>query len=105
MHWVGYDDTKVEAYHYVAHSSKETDGFRGSKYIQSYSYPAFKELVKDCSRHKYAVFGTPCQIYAIRRFLEKKEDCLILASSSICFAMGVRRSICGENIRMKLKGK
>ena len=81
MHWVGYDDTKVEAYHYVAHSSKETDGFRGSKYIQSYSYPAFKELVKDCSRHKYAVFGTPCQIYAIRRFLEKRglsDSCILI---------------------------
>lgn len=78
---VGYDDTKVEAYHYVAHSSKETDGFRGSKYIQSYSYPAFKELVKDCSRHKYAVFGTPCQIYAVRRFLEKRglsDSCILI---------------------------
>lgn len=78
---VGYDDTRVEAYHYVAHTAKETDGFRGSKYIQSYSYPAFKELVKDCSKHKYAVFGTPCQIYAVRRFLEKRkqsDSCILI---------------------------
>lgn len=78
---VGYDDSKVEAYHYVAHTVKETDGFRGSKYIQSYSYPAFKELVKDCSKHKYAVFGTPCQIYAVRRFLEKRklsDSCILI---------------------------
>ena len=70
---VGYDDSNASAYHYIARTAEETDGFRGSKYIQSYSYPAFKELVSNCQHQRYAVFGTPCQIYAICRFLEERR--------------------------------
>lgn len=70
---VGYDDKTVRAYHYIAESSEDTDGFRGSKYIQSYALPAFKELVNGCRNQRYAIFGTPCQIYAVHRFLEKKN--------------------------------
>lgn len=70
---VGYDDTKVQAYHYLARTEKEIEGYRGSKYIQSYTFLAFKEFVKSCHHKQYAVFGTPCQIYAIHRFLEQKK--------------------------------
>lgn len=71
---VGYDNKTARAYHYIARTSDETDGFRGSKYIQSYSFPAFKELVNEYHNQRYAVFGTPCQIYAVHRFLEKKNQ-------------------------------
>ena len=70
---VGYDDTKARAYHYAANTAEETDGFRGSKYIQSYSLQAFQELVKNCRQKRYAVFGTPCQVYAIHRILEQRK--------------------------------
>lgn len=70
---VGYDDGKAIAYDYCAHTKEETDGFRGSKYIQSYTLPAFKELVNKCRTEKFAVFGTPCHIYAVNRFLEMRN--------------------------------
>lgn len=70
---VGYDNEKGRAFHYVAHTPEETTGFRGSKYIQAYSFPAFRELVDNCNRLPYAVFGTPCQIYAIHRYLNCRK--------------------------------
>lgn len=78
---VGYDDEKARAYHYSAHSAEETDGFRGSKYIQSYAFPAFKQLVEQSRQEKFAVFGTPCQIYAAHRFLERRnlrDRCILI---------------------------
>lgn len=78
---VGYDDAEARAYHYVAATPVETDGFRGSKYIQSYSFPAFREMVRSCRDERFAVFGTPCQIYAVSRFLERRglrDRCLLI---------------------------
>lgn len=63
-----YDNERNIAKGITAATSDETDAFRGSKYIQSYSEEAFKELVSQCKTKKIAVFGTPCQIYAIHKF-------------------------------------
>lgn len=68
---VVYNHEKNVAEATVASSSEDTDRFRGSKYIQSYSVDAFRNLVKECRNEKYAVFGLPCQIYAVSRLLEK----------------------------------
>ena len=57
----------------IASTIKETEAFRGSKYIQSYSYDAFSEFVKTCGNEKYAIFGLPCHIYAINKYLEKRQ--------------------------------
>lgn len=70
---VGYDDAGMKAMHTIARSMGETDAFRGSKYIQSYSYPAFRDLVRNCAGQKYAVFGTPCQIYGVHKYLEARK--------------------------------
>ena len=56
----------------IASTLSETERFRGSKYIQSYSVKAFEELVADCRKQPFAVFGLPCQIYAVHRLLTKK---------------------------------
>ena len=53
----------------VASSEDDLKKFRGSKYIQSYTLDAFKEVVANCKYEKYAVFGTPCHIYALDRYL------------------------------------
>ena len=58
----------------IARNTKETDAFRGSKYIQSYNLDAFREFVKSCKKEKVAVFGLPCQIYAAHKLLER-FDC------------------------------
>ena len=52
--------------------------YRGSKYFQSYTVEAFKEITKN-KEDKYAVIGTPCQIYALRKWAEEhKKDNLLL---------------------------
>ena len=71
---VRYDDRKARAEHAVATSAEETDAFRGSKYIQSYTFPAFRQMAETCAGGKrIAVFGTPCQIYAAHRYLERRK--------------------------------
>lgn len=78
---VAYDPIRSMAYDTIASTQEQTTAFRGSKYIQSYTVDAFKELVQHCKDVKYAVFGTPCHIYAIDRFLGirgLRENCLLI---------------------------
>lgn len=78
---VTYNDDNHRAEHKVARNENETDAFRGSKYIQSYSLDAFKEMVKGIRDEKYAVFGLPCHIYAANKFLtmrKQREKCLLI---------------------------
>lgn len=69
---VGYDTKHNCAKGCVAETVEQTVAFRGSKYIQSLSVDAFKEVVKESKTQKYAVFGLPCQIYAIDRYLRTR---------------------------------
>ena len=78
---VTYNNDNRRAEHIVASTIEQTDSFRGSKYIQSYSYNAFKELVKNVRTTRFAIFGLPCQIYAIDRFLKlrnQRENCILV---------------------------
>lgn len=68
-----YNDSKVRAEHAIAATEEETLPFRGSKYIQSYTLEAMKSVVKQCRNEKYAVFGTPCQIYALSKLAEMRK--------------------------------
>ena len=68
---VVYNDNKNRAEHRVAEQPDQLIPFRGSKYIQSYTLGAFKEVIKNCREKKFAVFGTPCQIYALSRWADK----------------------------------
>lgn len=70
---VVYNKEKERAEHQVALCEDELLSFRGSKYIQSYTFDAFKEVVANCKNEKYAVFGTPCQIYALNRLATKRK--------------------------------
>lgn len=78
---VTYNDNNHRAEHIIATTEMETDAFRGSKYIQSYSFDAFKNLVRNIRTTKFAVFGLPCHIYAIYRFLslyKLRENCILI---------------------------
>lgn len=66
---VKYDNDTNCAVGILADSEEETKQFRGSKYIQSFSIESFKALVKQCRSQKFVVFGLPCQIYAIDKYL------------------------------------
>lgn len=49
---------------------------RGSKYIQSYTEKALKEIkniIKDNPKQKFLFIGTPCQIYGFEKFLLKNK--------------------------------
>lgn len=45
---------------------------QGSKYVQSITADAMKELVNKAKEHKIAFFGTPCQAAAVDKLLCKK---------------------------------
>lgn len=65
-------DEKFCAEHAIALTNKETEGFRGSKYIQSNTgkiYIQVKEILD--SGRKVFFSGTPCQIAALKSFLTK----------------------------------
>lgn len=70
---VVYNEEKTRAEHKIAETEEELTPFRGSKYIQSYTFDAFKEVVANCRNEKYAVFGTPCQIYALNRLATQRK--------------------------------
>lgn len=59
-----YDLASNKAKSIVVGSVDDLDQFYGSKYFQSYTPEAFVEILKDSTDQKYAIFGTPCQIYA-----------------------------------------
>lgn len=63
-----YDIENQRAEHYIASTIDELVQSIGSKYIQSYTEEAFKQIDK---RQKYLVVGTPCQIDSFRRMVRK----------------------------------
>lgn len=78
---VVYNDEHHRAEHAIALSVAATDAFRGSKYIQSYTLDAFKALVKNTKNTKFAIFGLPCHIYAVHKFMtlrRQRENCILI---------------------------
>ena len=64
-----YDIKEQRAEHYIATTVEELVQSIGSKYIQSYTEEAFKQIKK--KDEKYLVTGTPCQIDSFRRMIRK----------------------------------
>lgn len=73
-----YDIKEQRAEHYIATTVEEFVQSIGSKYIQSYTEEAFKNIKRKGQR--YLVTGTPCQIDSFRRMIRKFrcEDNFIL---------------------------
>ena len=69
---VAYDVKTHRAVTRIAKDEADLEQFKGSKYFQSYTAEAFKEMLSDKSGQKYAVFGTPCQIYALSEAAQVK---------------------------------
>ncbi len=67
---VAYDVVLGRAVTRIAKCEEELEQFKGSKYFQSYTADAYREIVADKSEQKYAIFGTPCQIYAFSKLGE-----------------------------------
>ncbi len=70
---VAYDIKLNRAVTRIAKTEDELEQFKGSKYFQSYTAEAFNEILSDETEQKYAVFGTPCQIYALSKAVGLKK--------------------------------
>ena len=64
-----YDTSKQRAEHFIASTIGQFAQSIGSKYIQSYTEQAFKQIIRN--GQKYLVTGTPCQIDSFRRMIQK----------------------------------
>ena len=64
-----YDIKEQRAEHYIATTVEEFVQSIGSKYIQSYTEEAFKQVKR--KGQKYLITGTPCQIDSFRRMIRK----------------------------------
>lgn len=62
-----YDNNEHIAKSVVVDNYEDLDLFYGSKYFQSNTLTGFKEILSDRSKQKYAIFGTPCQIYGFSK--------------------------------------
>ena len=69
-----YDTKENIAKSVVASSIDELDQFYGSKYFQSLTSEGFDEILKDRTEQKYAIFGTPCQIYGFSQTSKYKRN-------------------------------
>lgn len=101
---VVYDYQKDRAVSRIAKNKIETDDFRGSKYIQSYTVEAFKELVLNIKSQKYAVFGLPCHIYAINKYVSKhnlRDNCVLID----LYCHGCPSMLVWDKVNAKIKKK
>lgn len=71
---VAYDMEQNRAVTRIARTEGELEQFKGSKYFQSYTADAFREAANDRSAQKYAIFATPCQIYAFSKLADLKKN-------------------------------
>lgn len=74
---VKYDALSSRAEHFIADNLSDYMQARGSKYLQSYTAKSFPQLLDG---DEYMVFGTPCQILALRKasILKRLKDSLVL---------------------------
>lgn len=72
-----YNIETQRAEHFIATTIEEYAQTIGSKYIQSFTEEAFRQIDR---KQKYLIIGTPCQIDSIRRMIRKYrcEDNFIL---------------------------
>jgi len=68
---VVYNPEKDICEHIIAKDETDIEDFKGSKYLQSYNYEAFKKLTQ--SPKDTLVFGTPCQIYGLKKIAQIKH--------------------------------
>ena len=74
---VRYNAEKHRAEHCLCETVEKLKATRGSKYIQSFTTDAFRQLDR---KKKYMVVGTPCQIDSMRRWIKQRkiEDNFVL---------------------------
>lgn len=67
---VVYDNQTNTCKHTIGKNQSEIINFIGSKYLQSYTIDAFSQFN---GNDRYLVFGSPCQIFGLRQFINKNK--------------------------------
>ena len=73
---VVYDYDTDKARTIIVDNLTDLEAFKGSKYIQSYTEEAFHnlcKLAKSNANERFICIGTPCQIFGLRKLVEKKQ--------------------------------
>lgn len=79
-----YDSEKMCVRHSKALNKQELSEFQGSKYLQSDTTELMKELADKTRDKKIFVFGTPCQIRAIREYINKVSKKNVILVDVFC---------------------
>lgn len=67
---------------------KDLRAAQGSKYVQSFVQNTYRNVQEDLNAGRYVMFiGCPCQVYALKAFLAKDYDNLILVDL-VCHGVG-----------------
>ena len=64
-----YNTITMQSQHIVTNDLKLVSKMRGSKYFQSNTFELMKDIKSYDLQTKFAVFGTPCQIFGIKKAL------------------------------------
>lgn len=84
-------DQKLEAIHIRGTSKNDRDKMRGSKYISSKLVGIYNDVQNDLINNQFVIFtGTPCQIAALKLFLENKKIKMdnLITIDFICHGVG-----------------
>lgn len=78
IYGAAYDEV-LRVRHHRAEKSLDRDRMRGSKYVQSDTTGIFRQVKEDLRQGKRVLFtGTPCQVAALKAFLGRDEEKLLL---------------------------
>lgn len=66
-----YNYEKDIAEYKIVKTKDELVEFKGSKYIQAYAEKEFKKIIQEKSDKNYLIFGLPCHIYALNKYVKK----------------------------------
>lgn len=79
-------DEKFNVIHQRAETMKETELFRGSKYVQSDLKNIFQRLRADLADGRWVLFtGTPCQAAGLNSFLLNTDKSKLLICDLVCY--------------------
>ena len=77
VYGVGFDK-EFNVCHKEAKNLKDIQGFKGSKYVQSFLGDIFEKIKGQLKENKTVLFsGTPCQVEGLKRYLNKNYENLI----------------------------
>lgn len=80
-----YEEQKLVPRHIRVDRKDELYKLQGSKYVQSLLGDVFQNIRQDLQERKFVLFsGTPCQVDALNKYLEKEDKSLLYTIDIIC---------------------